>query len=64
MTAAYLDIDNEYDVLVWRFEQLVEAGYDRHAASELAARRDVDLHEAEELLEHGCSVATALEILR
>ena len=48
----------------WRVEQLREAGYAHAAAIELAARRDVDLHLAVELLRRGCPPATALRILR
>ena len=50
-------------VELWRFEQLLQAGYDRRAASRLASRRDVDLHAATELVTNGCAVETALRIL-
>lgn len=50
-------------VELWRFEQLLHAGYDRRAASRLASRRDVDLHFATELVTSGCPVETALRIL-
>jgi hypothetical protein len=48
----------------WRAEELERAGYDPASARELAARSDVDLHRAIELLEAGCPVELALAILR
>jgi len=48
----------------WRGEELERAGYDRESAAELAARLDVDLHDAIGLLERGCPAELALEILR
>lgn len=59
-----LDVVDDYDVLIWRFEQLRGAGYDEAAASDLAARGDIDLHAARKLLEQGCSQRLALRILR
>lgn len=50
-------------VVRWRAERLERAGYDVSVAQELAARLDVDLHRAIELLEHGCSPETAARIL-
>jgi hypothetical protein len=47
----------------WRAEELERAGYPAGAAAELATRTDVDLHRAAELLQHGCSVELALQIL-
>jgi hypothetical protein len=47
----------------WRAEELERAGYPPHAAKELAARTDVDLHLAAELLAKGCSKELALQIL-
>lgn len=58
-TAALVDLD----VLAWRYEQLVEAGYPVDVAIALAERGDVDLHRACELLAQGCAPARALEIL-
>lgn len=49
-------------VVAWRFEVLFRAGYSRNQAFQLA-RRDTDLHLAVRLLERGCPVETALEIL-
>jgi hypothetical protein len=48
----------------WRAEELERAGYAPQAAAELAARPDVDLHDAIELLQKGCTPELALEILR
>ena len=47
----------------WRAEELERAGYPPQAAVELAARMDVDLHLAAELLAKGCSTDLALQIL-
>jgi hypothetical protein len=47
----------------WRAERLERAGYDARAASELASRHDVDLHQAIRLIEKGCSPEVALQIL-
>jgi hypothetical protein len=47
----------------WRTEELERAGFERAAASLIAARFDVDLHRATDLLRAGCSPALALQIL-
>ena len=47
----------------WRAEALERAGYDIASALELAARNDVDLHQAIELVEAGCPPDLALRIL-
>ena len=47
----------------WRAGALERAGYGPQAAQELAARFDVDLHGATELLAHGCPPELALRIL-
>ena len=47
----------------WRAEELVRAGYDRGDAGALAARHDIDLHFAIELVQSGCPYETALDIL-
>lgn len=47
----------------WRAEALERAGYDSADASAIAARLDVDLHHAIQLLEHGCTPELALRIL-
>jgi hypothetical protein len=47
----------------WRHEALERAGYDPESALVLAASHDVDLHSAVNLLERGCSIDLALQIL-
>jgi len=47
----------------WRTEELQRAGFDARAAQQLAARFDVDLHYATDLLRNGCSPELALQIL-
>jgi hypothetical protein len=47
----------------WRAAELQRAGYERSAAALLAARPDVDLHFAIDLLRNGCDHETALKIL-
>ena len=65
MSAANLTaIDPELELVErWRHQALERAGYDAEAATVLAASHDVDLHRAVELLEHGCPVDLALQIL-
>jgi hypothetical protein len=48
----------------WRAEELERAGYPPALAVEFAARSDVDLHYAVELLQKGCSPGLATDILR
>jgi hypothetical protein len=59
-TMVFSEIDR---IEQWRHEALQRAGYDSESAVVLAASHDVDLHEAVELLERGCSVELALQIL-
>jgi hypothetical protein len=47
----------------WRTAELERAGYPADAAARLAARHDVDLHRAIELVESGCPPELALKIL-
>jgi hypothetical protein len=47
----------------WRSEELERAGYGTRAAGRLAARHDIDLHHAVQLLEQGCPADLALKIL-
>jgi hypothetical protein len=64
MTAAETEVLDELDqVVAWRAEQLELAGYGAAAAAELAARQDVDIHIAAELLSSGCAAELALKIL-
>ena len=50
-------------VELWRLDSLERAGYDAESAAVLAASPEVDLHRAVSLLERGCSVELALQIL-
>lgn len=50
-------------VELWRLDSLERAGYDAESAAVLAASPEVDLHFAISLLERGCSVDLALQIL-
>ena len=47
----------------WRTGELVRAGYEPAAAALLAARFDVDLHYAIDLVRAGCEPELALRIL-
>lgn len=67
MTTAQLDEQRKAkmeEVVGWRLEQLLQAGYDRHDAGQLARRTDVDLHQAVDLIGHGCPPELAAAILR
>ena len=66
MTAADVQLVTETElerVEHWRAEELVRAGYDPGDAIALAARHDIDLHMAVELVEQGCPHETAIDIL-
>jgi hypothetical protein len=66
MTAAQFEqlgaVETE-EVLRWRFDELVRAGYEPSNAMVLAAHIEVDLHQAIELVRRGCPKPTALLIL-
>jgi hypothetical protein len=47
----------------WRADELMRAGFDPASAIALAARLDIDLHRATELVDRGCSPDLALQIL-
>ena len=67
MTAAQLDEQREAreeQVLSWRLEQLLQAGYERRDADRLARRTDIDLHQAVDLVCNGCPPKLAVSILR
>jgi hypothetical protein len=51
------------DIFLWRFDQLLLAGYSESSARRLAANAEVDLHRACDLLARGCPEQTALAIL-
>jgi hypothetical protein len=66
MTAAETQapLDSELDrVEEWRAEELERAGYPVLDAATLAARHDVDLHLATDLIRQGCPIPVALDIL-
>jgi hypothetical protein len=53
----------EHEVAIWRFDELRRAGYPVDVALVLAKRHDVDLHQAQEMLERGATADQALRIL-
>jgi hypothetical protein len=66
MSAAELHVVDETEqdrVEHWRAEELIRAGYEPSDAIALAARHDIDLHRAVELIQQGCPYETAIEIL-
>jgi hypothetical protein len=66
MTAAQfeqLEETEAAEILRWRFEVLVRAGYDMEQSAVLAAHVEVDLHDAVDLIDRGCPGDTALRIL-
>jgi hypothetical protein len=58
-----LEDTEQQQIELWRAQELERAGYSHRAAGRLAARHDVDLHQAVRLLERGCSPELALRIL-
>jgi hypothetical protein len=66
MTAAQfeqLEEETAVEVLRWRFDVLMRAGFDMEQAAALAANVEIDLHLAADLLGRGCPPETALRIL-
>ncbi|HEY3551798.1 MAG TPA: hypothetical protein VGK69_12175 [Gaiellaceae bacterium] len=64
MAAAHDIIETELDrVERWRTAELMRVGFPGDDAVALAARFDVDLHEAISLVERGCPPELALRIL-
>jgi hypothetical protein len=66
MSAAELElvhVSEKDRIEQWRHEALERAGYDPESSIVLAASHDIDLHAAVRLLERGCSVELALQIL-
>jgi hypothetical protein len=64
MAAAHDIIETELDrVERWRTAELMRVGFPGDDAVALAARLDVDLHEAVALVERGCSPELAIRIL-
>jgi len=65
MTAAQLEeleASEANAVRLWRFEQLVRAGFEDEDAIELAFHLDVDLHLLTRLIRRGCPSGTAVRI--
>jgi hypothetical protein len=56
-------LEYEVDVLEWRRERLVDAGFGPELASDLAFDRAFDLHALIELVERGCAPELAARIL-
>lgn len=56
-------LDELTEILSWRYESLLDAGYPDREALLLATRDDVDLHLACDLLARGCPARTAVQIL-
>ena len=66
MTVAQFEVleASEADaVRLWRFDELVRAGYEDDDAMELAFHLDIDLHLATNLVRRGCPSSTALQIM-
>jgi hypothetical protein len=64
MTAAETEMRDETEVIeAWRAEALERAGYGARDAGRIAARHDIDLHLATDLLGMGCPAELALQIL-
>ena len=57
------EVDRELQVISWRREQLVRAGYEVADATAIAFETGVDLHAAVDLRRRGCPSTTALRIL-
>jgi hypothetical protein len=50
-------------IFSWRHASLLAVGYQPRLAFKLALRSEIDLHQAVELVRHGCPPATAARIL-
>ena len=62
--AAYEIVETELErVERWRTSELIRVGFAGDDAVALASRFDVDLHQAIELVEHGCPPELAVRIL-
>jgi hypothetical protein len=47
----------------WRADELIRAGYDPDSAAKLSTRLDIDIRQAQLMLEQGCPPELALQIL-
>jgi hypothetical protein len=62
-TATLDRVDEEQQIIEWRFEQLRRAGFDPELALDLAISPAIDLHKATGLLRRGCPPDLAARIL-
>jgi hypothetical protein len=63
MMADAQQLDEIAEILGWRYETLLRAGYAEEEALSLAAKDEIDLHLACDLLERGCPRDLAVRIL-
>jgi hypothetical protein len=63
VVAVGAEVDKELQVISWRREQLVRAGYEVADATAIAFETAVDLHAAVALRRRGCPSGTAVSIL-
>jgi hypothetical protein len=64
MSAAQAQLIDENTLIeAWRAEELERAGYPAENAAQIAARHDIDLHRAVDLLRVGCPLEVALRIV-
>lgn len=61
--AVLADETEDERVIRWRLQQLAKAGYSWACAMVIAANRDIDLHRAVRLVQAGCPIDTAMQIL-
>jgi hypothetical protein len=61
--AVLVDETEDERVIRWRLQQLAKAGYSWACAMVIAANRDIDLHRAVRLVQAGCPIDTAMQIL-
>lgn len=66
MTAAQIEErrPEAEEIVAWRLEQLLAAGYEPSDAKKLARRFEIDLHQAVDLRRRGCPSMLAVSILR
>ena len=63
VTETQRDIPDWDDVMVWRFDRLTSAGFDRGQAVTIAANRGYDLHALLALVDRGCPPRLAARIV-
>jgi hypothetical protein len=62
-TATIDRVDEEQQIIEWRFEQLRRAGFGPELALDVAISTGIDLHQATSLLLRGCPPDLAARIL-